>query len=309
MTDVPAMGYRGQIGFGASSPATFATEFESETIGTEKVILNASGIRGEKDTNYLHRMVEATREVKGGIELFPTQLFLDFFLEFIIGGTESGGPPLNTWLPIQADNPSFFMEIDRLTKVFQYTKCKVNTATFSGASGEILKLALDILGEVETVNAAGSAASLLPDLDTPFAFSDATLTLSGLPRFVSEITIVIDNKLLGGRFMNSTTLIDIPNAGFEVSGTLKFPYTSNNQDLYDLVGDITGAILKAEFESAGTAKYLQFLMQNVTISGDGTPKISGKEEEQFLELPFLANRVPGVTPVESLEIINALVKP
>lgn len=304
MTDLAAMPYKSQFALGASSPPTQALVIDSESIGVDKKILDGAGINGERDSNILHRQVEDVKLIQGGFELMPTKSFLDFFLTYIIGGTES----VDVWVPLQSEIPDFLIEIDRLTKVFTYSKCKVNTATFSAAKGELLKLAVDILGEAETIGAAGSATSLTPDQDTPFAFSDSTLTFSGATRLVESFSLTFDNKLKGDRHFNSINLTDIPSGGFAISGTVKVPYTSNNQALYDLVGEITGASLKMEFESASTGKYLEFLMPNVTISGDGSPKISGKDDELFMELPFTAHR-DSITPTNSITITNAETKP
>ena len=99
-----------------------------------------------------------------------------------------------------------------MAKVFTYAGCKVNRATFSGAKGRPGAAGAGNRRPSETVASAGSFPSLTASTENgPYIFAgDPMLTLNSATREVQDFELTIQNGLVTDRFMNSLTVVNLP---------------------------------------------------------------------------------------------------
>ena len=129
-------------------------------------------------------------------------------------------------------------------KMFEYTGCYVNRATFSGSEGSPLSLSLDIIGQSEALVATGNAntntfcAQSVPT-GIPYLFTDDTFTMQSASTSVKEWSITIDNAIQV-QFYNSTTATRIFATDRIVTASHTVPYggfeAAYNQSLADAYG-------------------------------------------------------------------------
>lgn len=225
----PATGARSRMLFDTALPfdtSSKAVEFESNTIQKKGVILSTDGLRGSRQFPS-ERTREGAYPVNGTLTMPASPLMLDFFLPVICGGALTAGV-----VKLAETLPKFYLMEDKVTDVFTWSSIAVNKATFRAQLGKTLMLALDL--EAETESIGGSYPAVSPPIDSPYVLSDAALTIGGTSRLVSEIELVIDNMLITDRFENSLTRTDFPSQGVMVSLNTSHPYTSDEQDLYDV---------------------------------------------------------------------------
>lgn len=262
-----SIGTYSQLGMGSASPVTEAFEFISETLKKVSTHYHSPGIRGTR-SRHKSRVRETREAIAGSITMEPTPTEIDNLIERILGGTTAVG------VTDVADTlPEFYVEIDRIAKVFEYSGCRVSRAVFSGSSGNPLQLVLDIEGETETVGNAGTAASLSLPTDNIFVFSDIVLTLESAAREVSDFTLTIDNLLDADRYMNSLTRDEIYPLDREVTLACTVPYTTANTALYDAA--IAGAAGSLVIADGSTTYTIDFA--NLKIPAE-SPEVPGKEE-------------------------------
>lgn len=279
-----SMGWAGQFGTRAESSygvlAGAINErfvFDSESIAKRGVILARDGIRGTRAAQS-----EDTREgpyaVAGTVVMRPTPEDLAIWLPRILGGTPAG-----TSYTLAETLPSFSMSIDRVAKVFSYVGCKVNVARFTGSSGGMLTLAMDIIAQKEggidgttfTEGAPEDAASfptLSPSITQPYMFHDLVLTLQSAAREVQEFELVIDNGLVADRFHNSKTIIDLPEGVRAISLRTQHDYNAANVALYNQA--LAGAAGTMVFTNGGysttfTFGRLQVPAESPVVGGNG----------------------------------------
>jgi len=166
--------------------------------------------------------------------------------------------------------------------VMTYAGCVVSRATLSGSSGTPLSLVLDIEGETESVGNSGTFPAISIDTNTMFVFSDVTLTLDSVAREVNQFTLVIDNLLDTGRYMNSVTRAQIPTQDRAVTLAVTVPYTTDEDDLYDMaIAGIDGSLA---FSDGTTTYTIDF--GNLKAPAE-SPVVGGKTEI-LLPLNFVA---------------------
>jgi len=181
-------------------------------------------------------------------------------IEKILGGTTAVG------VTDVADTlPEFYVNLDKVTKVCEYSGIKVARCEIVGTSGQPLEWRLALVGQDETVGAAGSFPSLTLPTDNIFVMSDCTLTLGGSSRYIDDFTLTIDNLLIDDKFRNSLTLPEIGTRDRMVQLTCTPGYTSNNADLYDAA--IAGAAASLAI-SDGSDTYT-FAAANAKIPASG----------------------------------------
>jgi tail tube protein len=267
--------------------------FVSEGILKKGVIVERSGLRGTRS-----HVADDTRvgpyTASGQLVLEPTPEDLAIWFPRILGGVATGGE-LKTY-PLAETLPSFTLSIDRVAKVFTYSGCKVNRATFRGAQGGLLRLTLDLVCQSESVANAGTFPALTPGVTQPYIFSDLALTLAATAREVKQFDLIIDNALVTDRFMNSLTIVSAPEGDRKIGLHTVHAWASGNADLYAQA--LTGAAGTLQLTNAlgGTPPVgYQTTFSFATLqSPDRSPQVPGREEI-FLNLEMVARKV-GSTP-------------
>lgn len=241
----PSMGWQGQF---ASDESTFDTnsfcyDIQNESITCVNQIIEPNGMRGSRSRFGSNVVQGLIGPVTGGFSLFPTPTMLDRLLPWIFGADEAA-----TDIFAVADTLPYrnFM-VDRVAKVFTYDSCKCNSATFRSAAGELLSLAVDLLGKTETIGNAGTFPAITPPDEDPYVHHDTSgqVTILGTSREIKESTITISNALTA-IMNNSQTPAHIMPQDRIVDWTVLLPFTSSEVDL--LTGDVTG--------TTGSIKYV-----------------------------------------------------
>ncbi len=271
----------------AAAPHTFdssseAYEFLSESIKKTGVILDTSGISGTR-SHAEERTKEGPYEVGGTLVINPSPLDLDFWLPRILGGTES-----TDTFPLAETLPAFGLIKELNAEQFEYTDCKVNSATFRASAGGLLELEINIMGltEVKGTSAPTHAPGIATNND-PYAWQEAVVTLVAGARTCVDFEVTIDNQLRR-RFSNSITATDLTAGDRIVTCKFKTPYTSSELALYDQAtagSTATIVFTNAAMSTTITLAKIQF--------PDNTP-VAASKDEIFLELEGIA-RSTGAT--------------
>ncbi len=149
-----------------------------------------------------------------------------FYLAF------SGADEVSDVFALAESLPAFGVLIDRVAETFQYTNCKVNTATFRGSAGGLVELMLQLVGMSEITGTAFPAVTLDTTAKAaPYVFSDGVLTLQTASRQMMDFELVIDNGL-SHRFTNSQTAASITPQDRTVTLKTTNPFTAAELDLY-----------------------------------------------------------------------------
>lgn len=253
----PAVSTLGRLYISLSSNGSYLTapdesyEFLSETVSAHKTIIDTNGLSGTR-SHKKERTRAGNYTVSGGLEFNPTPVDLRKWLPRILGTAESGaGTSGSPYIYAVAETlPYWYYTADRVTKVFHYDGCKVDTATFSASEGELLKLSLGIEGLTETVAAAASVSSpaTLDITSHPFRFVEGVFTMVSGARPVKSFSLNVNNGLDKGRFNNTITRSALPELDRTVTFEAMTPYTpgtttSGETDLYDQTNDGTTATL------------------------------------------------------------------
>lgn len=257
----PAVSTLGRLYISLSSNGSYLTapdesyEFLSETVSAHKTIIDTNGLSGTR-SHKKERTRAGNYTVSGGLEFNPTPVDLRKWLPRILGTAESGaGTSGSPYIYAVAETlPYWYYTADRVTKVFHYDGCKVDTATFSASEGELLKLSLGIEGLTEVVAAYTSSGAVSPitsphalDLTMhPLRFTEGVFTMVGGARPVKSLSLTVNNSLDKGRFNNSITRTALPELDRIVTVQATVPYTygattAGNADLYDQTNDGTTA--------------------------------------------------------------------
>jgi hypothetical protein len=265
--------------------------FVSESIAKRGVIVERSGLRGTRS-----RVADDTRvgpyTAGGLLVLEPTPEDLAIWLPRILGGTPSGGSP--TTYPLAETLPSFTLAIDRVAKVFTYGGCKVNRAIVSGVQGGLLRLALDIVAQSESVGAAGTFPALSPGATQPYIFSDLALTLAATAREVRQFAVTIDNALVTDRFMNSLTIVNAPEGDRTIGVATTHAWAPANTDLYaQALAGAAGTLELTNALGGSPPSGYQTTFSFATLqTPDRSPSVAGRQEV-FLNLEMMARKVGG----------------
>ncbi|HTU27302.1 MAG TPA: phage tail tube protein [Pirellulales bacterium] len=244
---VPETTYGVTPGAGNIGALTSAYVFTGETLAKHGNVVERLGLRGTR-SHVADDARSGPYQVGGSVVLEPTPIDLLFWLEYILGGTPSGGS-----YTLAETLPSATLGFARGPKNFRYAGCAVDKATFSGSAGGLLRLVLEIAGQSETLETT-AWPSITADTTGPYIFSDLALTINGAAREVRSFELVIDNALVKNRFMNSTTVVNLPAGDRVVSLTTTHAWASANADLYDPpIGGYAGASLEFAAGAHSTA--------------------------------------------------------
>lgn len=217
-----------------SSPHTFDTssepyQFDSESMTGRQTILNDQGITGSR-SEHSARTRFGERSALGQIIFCPSPNDLNLLLPRILGANES-----TDVFALAETLPAFGVMIDKVAKVWSFSDCKINKATFSGTAGQKIRLTLDIIGFDYSIGNAGTFPVLtlaVAAADQPYTMSDAVFTLAGSARATKSFELVIDN-MLEGRRSNSLAITSLTPQARKISLKTVHPYTADETNLVE----------------------------------------------------------------------------
>ncbi len=281
MTQPASMGSQARLSMAAPGTAiaayTESYEFVGENLAKQLTILETAGIRGTR-SHPAERTRDGTYAVRGTIRFHCSKGLLDLLLPRILGG---GASPTYT---LAETLPGFDVLIERVASRFVYGTCKVNRAVFHARASGLLELALDLVGETETVSATPFPA-IVPPTDAPYLWQDCAVTLNAASRVVTEFELVVDNHVQA-RFSNSQTASDLFPTDRTIRLNCTVPFTGDDTDLY---GANTGGAAAGTLAFTSGAHSLTFSLPQVQFP-DNSPVVAGKGEI-FLRLDGTAKRV------------------
>lgn len=287
-----AIGTLGKLGIGSSAPVTTWLDFQSEDVKKRQEIFNGNGVRGTR-SHSVERTRPSLAYVGGVIELIPNAVELAAVLEWILGGTPSG-----TTYPLADTLPSRVIAVDRVTKVFSYTGCKIDKATFSCSQGEALSVSLDVVGIAESIGNAGTFPALIIDVTTgPFMFSDCVITVGGTAVTPKDISISISNFIDRERFFNSLTLASVETLDREIAFSCNLPY-GDQSALYG--SGSTGAEVVCTFTNGNTSLVMTMVK---VVFPDESPNIPGRQEIMF---PITGRAYKSGTTLELVTVLDSV---
>jgi hypothetical protein len=158
-------------------------------------------------------------------------------------------------------------------------------------------MALDVVGQSESVDNAGTFPSLTAGVTQPYIFHDLVMTLQSSARKLASFELVIDNGLVTDRFLNSTTITQLPEGDRTIGLNVVLPYsagtgTSGNTDLYAQA--LAGAAGTLVFTNAGYSTTFSFGTLQVP---DNSPSSSSKGEIP-LNLEMVARKTSTTLELE-----------
>ena len=269
MTNALALGHQAQLCTDAEGIDTSSEPFEfvSEDVRKIGLHIERAGIRGTRSHDAAD-VRDGPYSVAGTIVMEPTPAELAIWLPRILGAAADG----NTYA-LAETVPDFVLCIDRISKVFTYTGCKVNRCVFSGSAGGMLQMALEIVGKTEAaVGAAGSFPALTIVEGSSYIFSDVVLTLTSA-RGIANFDLTIDNHLIADRFLNAVTLAEIPEGDRTITLRAMPAYDTDNTDLYgQAVAGAAGTLIfeiATVYRTTFTFAKLQAPPESPVVGGKG----------------------------------------
>lgn len=296
------MGHQALLGFGLTGGAVNEPyEFRSEGIVKQESHVETGGIRGTR-SHISENVSEGTYTVGGPLVLIPTPADLVTLLPKILGAAASG-----TTFALAETLPDFVAQIDRKTKVFAYSGCKVNKASFKSSKGNPLTLDLDIQGKKEgsysgstftdiTLGSAGTFPSLTLSVLQPYMHHQLVLTIGGTAYEVDDIDITIDNALILDRFNNSQSRTELPEGDRIITVSATFPYSTSETALYNIA--TAGAAATAVYTNGNYSITFTFAVLQAAAK---SPVVQSRNGEIVLPIDFVA-RMSGST--RELVILN-----
>ncbi|MFG0240456.1 MAG: phage tail tube protein [Gimesia chilikensis] len=167
------------------------------------------------------------------------------------------------------------MIVDRDTEVFQYEGCKINKATISGAEGQALKHALDILGK--TMTDGGTAPAVAMDTDTHYAFHQGVFTYNSSTFKIKSVSVVIDN-VIEALFENSVTATDVEATDRLVTLSADLQYNSDADTLRQAINNgekVAGSLV---FTNGNQSLTFTF---PALIASDEDPVVGGRGKIRY----------------------------
>lgn len=290
-SNVAQLGYQSLLACGPS-PASFTRSFVFVSEGVQKtgVITERQGLRGTRT-----HQVQDTRQdkytVAGSLVIEPTAEDLAFWLPYMLGTGTGGTYTLTESLP------TFSLAVTRGADRFQYDGCKIGVWTLAASKGDpIPKLTLEIHGQTETRTLGAGLPSGAPALayTPPYIFTDLTLDLATVARQVESFSLKCDHQLITDRFMNSLTVVDLPEQDRIITLDVELGYTTNNADLYGVaLAGVAGSLTLAQ-SNGMTGSYAATTA--ITFSKlqipDKSPVVGGRQEI-MLPLNFACRSADG----------------
>jgi hypothetical protein len=257
-------------------------EFVSESLVKRQTHIEAFGMRGTRSA-ISENVSLGPYTVSGRIIMHPTPSQLANLLPRILGAAAVG----NTYA-LAETVPAFPVLIDRKTKVFTYSDCKVSRALFRSSAGKPLELTLELEGITESVGAAGTFPALTLGTRQPYMHFHAAITLAGASREVNGIEIAIDNGLILDRINNSLMRTALPEGERTIRMICDCPYSIDEADLYNqAVGGSAGRVI---WTSGASSLAFDFARLQTP---DRSPHVLGCDKELPLRLDMTARKSAG----------------
>lgn len=240
MTQPASVGVLSRVAIGTANPPTVAFEYQGEFgLHKQQEIINTDGLRGTHD-HPVERTALGKLICSGPVVIQPGPKDLDTLLPLITGTVKNGSNEfINASGLLNETLIPFFVVVDRIAQVYTYAGatssaagCYVDSAELHIGEGEPLSLTLAI----EAINEYPAAAGTFPagaafNYQSPYTWSECTLTIGGVTYQFKEATIRWNNNLKKDRFMNSAIRTDLPFLDRIVECELLTPNTSDQAAL------------------------------------------------------------------------------
>lgn len=256
-----------QLGIDTNATVTARFDYQNENLVCNEDFLDGNGLRGTREHD-ISRVRRNIRRIGGQISLQPNAAELALLLPWVLGAAASG-----TTYALDDALTDRYVVIDRIIKVFSYSGCKIDRATFRASQGEPLQLILDVVGQDESVGNAGTFPSLSINTATgPFIFTDLTLVIGGVTYNAKDFELTIDNRLDRDRFFNSATLVSVMPTDRQITLRTNLPQ-GDAIAAYNSGPD--GVAVTATFTNAGVS--CLFSLVKVTFPRR-SPNVPGRSE-------------------------------
>jgi hypothetical protein len=232
------------------------------------------GTRGSRAL-FPDQTVRGNRQAGGSMRLKFGPVDLDKWLPRILGAAEDSNE-----FKVANTVPWFNCLVDKgQGKFFEYRDCKVARATFSGQSGGVVDMMLDIVAKKEEeYTDAWPTISFSPDLGTrPLRFAEGSLTIDSINILFESFSLVIDN-LISPRFYagdDAATCVDEDRRIVTLS--VPAAHTSVAKELYKRGFEGLAGAMAWSADNMSTSVALPMLhwaKRSNTMEGDGdTPVI------------------------------------
>lgn len=286
-----AVGQLTALGLSADDITYVRYDFQRESVTNKEAVIDGNGLRGTF-TPKIERVRAGLQDISGQLVFQPTVTELTTLLPWIHGAAASG-----TDYPLSDSQLSRYLQIDRISKVFKYSGCVVDRATFRASQGEPLELTLDVVGLTETVGNSGTFPAVSIDTTVssgPLVFTDLALVVNSVTVNAREIEVVIDNGVDRNRYFNSVTRISAPKQNRVITVRTSLPYGDASAAYNTGMG---GVAVTATY-TYGTVSLLQSFVK--VVFPRQSPMIEGRSE---IMIP-LEGRAYGSS--STLELVTTL---
>lgn len=272
MSGTPSVSVHAKMAMDTALPfdtSSIPVEFESNSLGKVQTILKTGGLTGTRQQH-----VERTRNggyvVNGTLTMPIGPEMMLRLLPFVLGAAGVGSGPVV--FDIGEFLSGFYLMEDKGAKVWTWSSVVVSKLTLKAEQGKVLMGAFDLEAETQSIGNAGTFPNLALPTDSPWILADAVLTLQGSAREVSEIEIVIDNKLITDRMQNSLTRTEIPSNGLQINVNTNHPYDSSTVGLYDqATAGAAGTLVFTNSEETSNVLTIEFGALQVPSNKVETP--------------------------------------
>lgn len=286
-----SQGFQARLGIDTVQPVARGFDFQSVGLALSQSIIDTSGLRGTRE-HFSYRTRAGNISVAGQYVGNPSADDLAYLLPWILGAPGSGGT-----YALAETLPSRYVTIDKVSSVYTYHGVYVSRATFSGAEGMPVGLALDLVGTSETAAAAGTFPTVTYNDSPPLMFSESVVTILGGSRNVKQWTLVIDNQL-DVLYFNSVTPTLILPKDRQISFECQNPFTADELDLYNQ--NPAGAAASLSLSYAQQSVTFNFGVLQVPPQAPGVPG----RQEIYLPLRGIA-RNSGSAPSLSVSLVTS----
>jgi len=295
-----AIGARGKLGIGTSSPTTYMLDFKSEGLARRQESVNGNGVRGTR-SHHATRVRAGLNRIAGSLALQPNAADLHQLFPWMLCGTTTTPSGTLKLYKLGEAAASRYVQVDRHAKVFTYATVGVDKWTLKAEQGQLLDCDLDLIAATETVGNAGTFPSLAVDVTTnPFILSDLALTVGGTTVTAKSFEVACSNAIDADRFFNSNDLSAIVMHDREVTFKTRLPY-GDFTALYDL-GAATGVEVVATLTNGAVVLTLTL---PAVVFPPQSPVVPGREEV-MLDLEGRAYRTGALSDDTGLEFQAAL---
>ncbi len=241
-------------------------EIIRESLKRTSTIINTKGMSGTRSQR-AERSRFGQSSVGGEVVIPFSPTSGVIVLPLILGAAASG-----TTFALDDTLPQWQYQIDRVTKVMNYTDCMVNKGIFKAQQGGFVELTLDLIGVDEVIVAAGGGQAWTQPTDPPYVFSDGSASVGGSSRQLFDMEITVDNKVQARYGMSRTPTRIAPADDREVTVKFTCPFGSTEYDLYNaaLAGIACSfTVTNGNYSTLFSMATVQFPAETPVIPGKG----------------------------------------